>query len=153
MKCPHCRNGFSGTDHTGEAIECHYCQGGKVSPAFVKQVIDEKEAVVGDIMYARQLLLDVYSTSGLSSGKEPRSNMPYAKWVRIKGESGAEHWELRCDRDHAQPIAASVWDNATWHTWDNDGTGGETGGENGREETVEKAKIEAAASAIQQGFI
>jgi hypothetical protein len=45
--------------------------------------------------------------------------------------------------------AATVWDNGTWHTWDRQ----HTGGENSQETTVERAKIEAAASAIAQGFI
>ena len=44
---------------------------------------------------------------------------------------------------------ATVWDNGTWHTWDRRGTGGE----NDVEATVARAKIEAAASAIAQGFI
>lgn len=43
---------------------------------------------------------------------------------------------------------ATVWDNGTWHTWDNEGVGGE----NWEELTVEKAKIEAAISAAIQGF-
>lgn len=45
--------------------------------------------------------------------------------------------------------AATVFSNAVWHTWDRDGIGGE----NSSERTVRKAKIEAAASAIEQGFI
>lgn len=45
--------------------------------------------------------------------------------------------------------AATVWTNGVWHTWDRSGVGGE----NSSESTVEKAKIEAAASAIQQGFV
>jgi hypothetical protein len=45
--------------------------------------------------------------------------------------------------------AATVWANGVWHTWDRKGSGGE----NWREDTVKQAKIEAAASAIAQGFI
>ena len=44
---------------------------------------------------------------------------------------------------------ASVYANGSWWTWDR--TGG--GGENWREDTVKQAKVEAAASAIAQGFI
>ena len=43
---------------------------------------------------------------------------------------------------------ATVWANGHWHTWDRDGAGGE----NSVEQTVTRAKIEAAGSAILQGF-
>lgn len=57
-----------------------------------------------------------------------------------------DEWKLMvAGRGHA----ASVWLNGTWHTWNPHGVGGE----NSSEETVAKAKIEAAASAIAQGFI
>ena len=51
--------------------------------------------------------------------------------------------------DGSQRCVANVWENGIWHTWDQDGVGGE----NDKEETVARAKIEAAASAIQQGFV
>jgi hypothetical protein len=57
-------------------------------------------------------------------------------------------WNLMVN-DGSGRAAATVWDNGTWHTWDQS----QVGGENSREESVEKAKIEAAASAIDQGFI
>jgi hypothetical protein len=61
-------------------------------------------------------------------------------------EKFGDEWKLLVeDRGHA----ASVWDNGTWHTWDRNGVGGE----NFIEKTVLRAKIEAAASAIAQGFI
>lgn len=44
---------------------------------------------------------------------------------------------------------ATVWDNGTWHTWDENGVGGE----NSVEESVEAAKREAFESAMRQGFI
>lgn len=44
---------------------------------------------------------------------------------------------------------ADVWSNGTWHTWNQNGEGGE----NDVELTVERAKVEAASSAIEQGFI
>lgn len=48
---------------------------------------------------------------------------------------------------------AIVWEKgkqqAVWHTFDQNGTGGE----NWVEDTAKQAKVEAAASAIAQGFI
>ena len=44
---------------------------------------------------------------------------------------------------------ATVFSNGVWHTWDENGSGGE----NSKEETVERAKVEAIASAFHQGFI
>jgi hypothetical protein len=64
------------------------------------------------------------------------------RWERV-----VDIWVLRVRGRECG--AATVYDNGTWHTWNYDGVGGE----NSCEETVERAKIEAAASAIQQGFI
>ena len=44
---------------------------------------------------------------------------------------------------------ATVYENGTWFTWDEEGVGGE----NSIAETIETAKKVAAASAIMQGFI
>lgn len=44
---------------------------------------------------------------------------------------------------------ASVYSNGIWHTWDQDGVGGE----NASEGTVARAKSEATYSAVRQGFI
>jgi len=44
---------------------------------------------------------------------------------------------------------ATVWKNGTWHTWDREGTGGG----NDVEDSPKQARVEAAASAIEQGFI
>ena len=61
-------------------------------------------------------------------------------------DDGKYHWELsRADGTSA----ATVWENGSWHTWDQDGVGGE----NSREDTVSESKIEAMLSAINQGFI
>jgi hypothetical protein len=46
-------------------------------------------------------------------------------------------------------VVATVWTNGTWHTWDENGVGGE----NSNEKTVEEAKRQAGGSAILQGFI
>ena len=45
--------------------------------------------------------------------------------------------------------AATVYDNGVWHTWDENGVGGE----NGAEASVELAKAEAVLSALNQGFL
>lgn len=68
------------------------------------------------------------------------------RWIQRadKGE-----WRLTVMQDGDMRLVATVWTNGVWHTWDRDGIGGE----NDSEETVERAKIEAAASAIAQGFI
>lgn len=56
-------------------------------------------------------------------------------------------WVLRVGK--RKTPAATVWENGVWHTWDRSGVGGE----NSREPTAYEAKIEAAAAAIEQGFI
>jgi hypothetical protein len=61
------------------------------------------------------------------------------------------HWKRSEHDGHpcwATPWA-TVWDNGTWHTWDEDGVGGE----NSREASVEEARNEALLSAVSQGFI
>lgn len=63
------------------------------------------------------------------------------EWVRWPGE-----WRLYVKKKRH---VATVWDNGVWHTWDREGSGGE----NSVEPTVAQAKVEAAASAIAQGFI
>ena len=65
---------------------------------------------------------------------------PLVKWIKTQ-----DRWELHM-RNRS---VATVWMNGVWHTWDRDGNGGE----NSAEDTVAKAKVEAAASAIAQGFI
>lgn len=66
---------------------------------------------------------------------------PLVEWVRWPGE-----WRLYVKKKRC---VATVWDNGVWHTWDRD----DVGGENSQEPTVARAKVEAAASAIAQGFI
>lgn len=75
---------------------------------------------------------------------------PIVRWVKGTDPTGTRSvHELMVGRGKRPRIAATVWDNGVWHTWDHNGVGGE----NSIEETVAKAKIEAAASAISQGFI
>ncbi len=66
---------------------------------------------------------------------------PLVYWKRVN-----EVWRLQVGE---RRYVATVWDNGTWHTWNRNNCGGE----NAQEKTVELAKIEAAASAIAQGFI
>ncbi len=70
---------------------------------------------------------------------------PLVRWV----EGGGSSRLLVGTDDESSRVVATVWPNGVWSTWDRNGTGGE----NDSEETVKRAKIEAAASAIAQGFI
>ena len=73
---------------------------------------------------------------------------PVIEWVRSVSFEGSPCWELMVYIGKPY-TAATVWDNGVWHTWDRNGAGGE----NDAEVTVKKAKVEAAASAVAQGFI
>ncbi len=70
--------------------------------------------------------------------------MQLVKWV----ENGSGAWELKV-KGKKEYTAAVVYPSGVWHTFNKRGVGGE----NWKEETVRQAKVEAAASAIQQGFI
>lgn len=79
---------------------------------------------------------------------------PIVRWVFEDNQRNGKpsEWRLIVGRlmgRRKQRCVASVWDNGTWHTWDQRGIGGE----NSVEDSVERAKIEAAASAISQGFV
>ncbi len=65
-------------------------------------------------------------------------------------------WDWCCDGVHSWElsrsdgtVAATVWENGVWHTWDHEGCGGE----NSSEETVSDAKVEAMLSAFNRGFL
>jgi hypothetical protein len=68
------------------------------------------------------------------------------RWSLSRDDDGDFQWDLL--RTDGTP-AATVWENGTWHTWDQDGTGGE----NSSQDTVSNAKMEALLSAINQGFL
>ncbi|MGV3515600.1 hypothetical protein [Luteitalea sp.] len=79
------------------------------------------------------------------------------RWHPNYRQSGVKgmHWHQPSDYELSEPGRggvtrgrASVWSNATWHTWDRYGTGGE----NSREATVEDAMREAEAALIRQGW-
>lgn len=76
---------------------------------------------------------------------------PLVKWVvsKIDEADRPTEWHLVVGRGKKPRIVATVWANGTWHTWNRNGSGGE----NSVEKTARAAKIEAAASAIEQGFI
>lgn len=78
---------------------------------------------------------------------------PVLQWVFIDALfPEPKIWKLMYGKKKKRCVA-TVWQNmdkkGTWHTWDVNGVGGE----NWIEDTVAKAKVEAAASAIAQGFI
>jgi len=76
--------------------------------------------------------------------------VPFVRWFKETDPTGTRTvWNLKVGRGKHPRIAASVYDNGVWHTFDINGAGGE----NSVEETVSKARIEAAASAIAQRFI
>ena len=71
-------------------------------------------------------------------------------WRECKNIYGEiTQWDLKVRRKRdVVATVATVWANGTWQTFSPDGTGGE----NDMEGSVKRAKIEAAASAIEQGF-
>lgn len=71
-----------------------------------------------------------YSTAGWSPGTE-------------------KAWELRAPlggRSKRNTVAATVWSNGCWHTWDRNGVGGE----NSEDKDVETAKAEVLAALMRQ---
>lgn len=80
---------------------------------------------------------------------------PTVRWVAANMDpitGNVTEWRLIVGKlmgRRKQRCVATVWANGTWHTWDHRGVGGE----NSKEETAERAKIEAAASAIAQSFV
>lgn len=61
MKCPKCKDGVVGTDSTGEAIDCRYCdQHGRLTAEMFVAAVDKKDEAVGDAM-AFDLLSDEYA--------------------------------------------------------------------------------------------
>ena len=71
---------------------------------------------------------------------------PLVRWILVRSDL---RQELTVSLNGAHRVAAVVYPNGVWHTFDQRGVGGE----NDLEETVDRAKVEAAASAIDQGFI
>lgn len=67
------------------------------------------------------------------------------RWDVKRSLDGLEWNLLRQDGTSA----ATVYDNGVWHTWDENGVGGE----NSAEASVELAKAEAVLSALNQGFL
>ena len=81
--------------------------------------------------------------------KMPGSRRLLLQWsLCFNADRKQSEWRLMLNVDPPRCVA-TVWATGVWHTWDEHGTGGE----NSSEETVARAKIEAAASAIAQGFV
>jgi len=59
----------------------------------------------------------------------------------------AQEWNLRLT--WFGRTKATVWNNGVWHTWDDNGFGGE----NSEEKSVENAKISAFNALIRQQWI
>lgn len=51
--------------------------------------------------------------------------------------------------DHKGRVRANVWGNGTWHTWDEQGTGGE----NSSCVNIRDAKDQVLAAVMRQGWI
>lgn len=78
--------------------------------------------------------------------------MAICEWARTNDPVTGllKRWDLMVHRQSGERTsAARVWPNGVWHTFDQDGVGGE----NDVESDVRRAKIEAAASAVEQGFV
>lgn len=73
----------------------------------------------------------------------------YWRECRDRSTGIVERLELRSRFGKYSRCVATVWANGAWFTWDQHGMGGEIGAE----DSMKQAKVEAAASAIEQGFI
>ena len=76
------------------------------------------------------------------------------EWVLVPGAvlKADDKWNLMYgvnSKTGKRRVVATVWGNGVWHTFDRHGSGGE----NWAESSVDKAKDEAKASAISQGFV
>lgn len=84
---------------------------------------------------------------------------PLVRWeVTNRNKDGIPvEWKLVVGR--RKQVAATVWRDsdggATWHTWDQTGVGGENDVErqSTSERSCRRARLEAAAAAIEQGFV
>lgn len=64
LKCPKCNDGHAGTDHTGEAMECHYCGGsGHLTADTIIKAVDSADGVIGDAMACDALGRELDSTT------------------------------------------------------------------------------------------
>lgn len=82
---------------------------------------------------------------------EPLVGRPMLRWIVLSTDpitNKPREYRL-CFGRRKPRCVATVWENGTWHTWDKNGVGGE----NSVEIDVRRAKIEASASAIEQGFV
>lgn len=76
MECPHCEHGVSGTDHYGEAIDCHNCDGnGVITVAFIEDAVRARCEQAGDLMIVSDLLHQVLNESGSVLSQETRDRI------------------------------------------------------------------------------
>ena len=59
-----------------------------------------------------------------------------------------------CSPPGSNHVCATLWANGTWHTWNDDGVGGENGVENPllHDDVIAKAKEEAVAACERSGL-
>jgi len=91
LKCPKCDEGYAGHDCTGEAMDCHYCDGtGRITAAMFCEQSERMCALVGDAMVADAIRRE---------GSEPIDE----GWLREIGFSGRcaswGVWSLAIDND------------------------------------------------------
>jgi hypothetical protein len=89
-------------------------------------------------------LQDPEAAETVQTTNVPAVDLPrIVRWSLSRDEDGGFQWDLlRTDGTSA----ATVWENGVWHTWDQDGIGGE----NSSQDTVSNAQMEALLSAINQ---
>lgn len=66
-------------------------------------------------------------------------------WKELPRIETTREWRLMSP---SGAVAATVWDNGTWHSWDRNGVGGE----NDVEENVAEAKRQAFAAVAIAGY-
>lgn len=93
--------------------------------------------------------------------RHPYAPSPHLRgwmWRRLPPEQvaydGSDGWGLYTP---CGSHAATVWDNAVWHTWDRRGIGGENGTpdkfiENDKQTQIRLSMIEAERSVLWQGY-
>ncbi len=69
-------------------------------------------------------------------------------WTWVKGPFARDPEVARELRDGRGRVRATVWSNGTWHSWDEDGVGGE----NDCCTTLIDAMDQAVAAVVRQGW-
>lgn len=103
---------------------------------------DYYACLTGDCPHWKQVECDAAMASFCPY--QPGDVLEFTNWTEDKF-TRFRQWSLRREDG---TVAANVWSNGVWHTWDHDGVGGE----NSTEDTVDHAKHEAEESSISQDF-